>query len=662
MHRTTIRLTALLACALTPLAAAQSTYVQLVLDASGSMYTKLPDGTSRITTARSVLSDFINRLPDTPDLNVGLRVYGANSTAAAEGACQDSKLVLPMKGVARRELLDTVARTDPRGATPIAYSLEQAALDFPQDDSRKLIVLVTDGQESCRGNVKATLDAFKRRGITVDLRIVGIDLDDNAQRSFAGVGTLENARSGAELASALGRAVEQVAAPAVAALPVTVTLTSGGQPARGGANVTFVPALGEQGTAFTLEQGEYRATLKPGSYTARVESAESGVQSFAGLSVATGAENRFTFEVGAVTPVKLDVTPQPATAGGQVTVQFSNAPAGTRNWVALAAPNSPDSAYQAYSNVSGATGSATLSVPEDASPLEARYLLVNPDGSTRVVGRSAPFTPRLVTASVSAPAEAAAGGTVQVTWTGPNNAKDYVTVVAKGAPEGSYLDYRYTRDGNPLTIKLPTAGGDYELRYASDLSGRTLATAPIHLTMSSYALDAPDEATAGTDLKVRWTGPNNARDYITVVKKGAPVGTYLSYFYTANGNPATLHLPLEPGEYELRYSTEAASPNPTLASRPLRLTAGQYSVKGPREAKAGSSIQVQWSGPNGRGDYITIVKKGAPVGTYLTYFYTANGNPGTLRLPTEPGEYELRYSTEAASPNPTLASEPITLK
>jgi Ca-activated chloride channel homolog len=71
---------------------------------------------------------------------------------------------------------------------------------------------------------------------------------------------------------------------------------------------------------------------------------------------------------------------------------------------------------------------------------------------------------------------------------------------------------------------------------------------------------------------------------------------------------------------------------------------------------------VKWTGPNGQGDYVTIVKKGASVGTYTEYFYTRDGNPGTLTMPSEPGEYELRYSTETVSPNPTLFSLPITLK
>ena len=185
---------------------------------------------------------------------------------------------------------------------------------------------------------------------------------------------------------------------------------------------------------------------------------------------------------------------------------------------------------------------------------------------------------------------------------------------------------------------------------------------PISLSASKYSLDAPASAVAGSKLSVKWTGPNNKGDYVTIVKKGDPIGTYTQYFYTRDGNPGALQTPLVPGDYELRYSTEGVSPNPTLSSRPLKLTGASYKLEAPSSGQRGGKVQVKWTGPNNPGDYITIVKKGAPVGTYNAYIYTRDGNPGSLPLPDEPGQYELRYSSEQASPNPTLFSLPFTVK
>jgi Ca-activated chloride channel homolog len=539
--------------------------------------------------------------------------------------------------------------------------LEQAALDFPTDASKKLVVLVTDGIESCDGNPKKAFEAFKARGITVDLRIIGIDLDEAARKSFEGLGTFENTKTSAELAAAIGRATAGVAKPATAKLPVTVTLTSAGKPVTASAKVRFVNSA-KQSTPFGANAGTYKADLAPGVYSAEVESAEGGLQTFSGLTVAVGAANAFSFEIGTIAPVKLDFKPNPPIAGGKLTATFSGAPNKSQyDWVAISVKSQPDGQYYDSVYVKGVSGSVELNVPDTDAQLELRYHAASPTGSSRVVGRSTPFSPKRTVASLDAPSQVTAGSVVKVKWTGPNNQYDYVTIVKKGTAEGTFAYYQYTSQGNPVTLKVPIDGGEYEFRYSNDTSKKTLASRPVKVVASSYSLDAPASVVAGSKVTVKWTGPNNEGDYITIVKKGAAVGSFTQYQYTSQGNPVTFVTPGEAGEYELRYSSEAKSPNPTLATRPITLTKATYGLSASATVKAGAEFQVKWTGPNNEGDYITIVKKGSPVGTYTAYVYTRNANPVTFTAPAEKGQYELRYSTEASSPNPTLFSLPITV-
>jgi len=475
------------------------------------------------------------------------------------------------------------------------------------------------------------------------------------------VGTFVNARSVPELASALGQAVTPVAAPRDTRVPVRVELRSGGQPVRSGPTVSFRGVVGGETVPFAPDGGVYGASLLPGAYVATVRTAQ-GEQTFGGLTVQGSGENRFAFDLTPVGAVTLRVTPAQPVAGGRVHVEFSGAPAGPDNWVTVTRVSDPEDAYLDYARVSGASGALDLNVPDEEQPFEARYHLVNPDGSSRLVGRSAPFTPRRAAATVKAPAQAVAGSAVQVSWTGPNNPDDYVTVVPADAPDSRYDAYFYTASANPGTLRTPLTPGAYEVRYNNADSTRVLARAPLTLTAATYGVKGPESAVGGSRIQVGWTGPNNPGDYVTVVAKGAPVGTYTSYFYTRDGNPGSLNVPLNPGEYELRYSSEASSPNPTLASAPLKVSGATYGLQAPASGPAKGKVQVRWTGPNNQGDYVTIVKRGAPVGDYLFYFYTRDGNPGTLQLPDAPGEYELRYSTEAASPNPTLFSVPFTVK
>jgi len=264
----------LVAAALTAAAAAlaQPTHVLLVLDASGSMYLKLDDGQYRITAAKDALASFVSQLPDTADLDVGLRVYGSRLVAVEEGACQDSELLLSVPGFDRDALLRAIRGTQAKGATPIAHSLELAAEDLRGLPGRKLIVLVTDGAESCRGELREVVERLTAAGLDIDLRIIGFALSDLAIRSFDGLGSFENATSASQLAAALGRAVEL--APVAAAYRVTVALTRAGAPAVDGATVRFVDAVG--GTAFDFTAGAdgvFATEMAAGSYRAEVADA-----------------------------------------------------------------------------------------------------------------------------------------------------------------------------------------------------------------------------------------------------------------------------------------------------------------------------------------------------------------------------------------------------
>ncbi len=639
-------------------AQAGSTHVLLVLDASGSMFNRLADGQYRITAAKDAVAGFVSRLPAAPDLHVGLRVYGARVAARDEGACEDSELVVPVDGFDREGLLGAVRGTQAKGATPIAYSLELALDDLRGADGRAIVVLVTDGIESCGGDVRAAVEDLTSAGFEVDLRIIGFDLDDLAIRSFEGLGTFENARSVEELAAALGRAVDVV--PVAAELPVTVTLTRRGEPVSDGATVDFVDPVSGDATRFTAgADGEFVAALPPGSYRAELADAFAATPLVvSGLTVAPEADNAFAFELEPETEVTIEVQPTDPVAGSTVTARFDGAPAGERSgWLAVAPVDAGDEVYVDWSYTSSTTGSVELRVPDEPGTLEVRYHLVLPEGGSRVIGRSPAFVSRAATASLQAPGEVGAGSQFPVDWTGPDNDRDYLTIVEAGARDGAYTSYQYTRDGSPATLTAPIEPGAYEVRYVTGRSDATLASAPITVTAISASLGAPASVGAGSQFAVDWTGPDNDRDYLTIVPDGAREGSYDSYQYTRDGSPVTLTAPDEPGAYEVRYVTGQG--DRTLASVPITVIAVDATVTAPPEVPAGSEFSVAWTGPDNDRDYLTIVEAGAREGAYTSYQYTRDGSPATLTAPIEPGDYEVRYVT--GREENTLVSVPVTV-
>ncbi|SFK65997.1 vWA domain-containing protein [Shimia haliotis] len=63
----------------------------------------------------------------------------------------------------------------------------------------------------------------------------------------------------------------------------------------------------------------------------------------------------------------------------------------------------------------------------------------------------------------------------------------------------------------------------------------------------------------------------------------------------------------------------------------------------PATAEAGATVEVTWTGPDEMNDYLDTALSSAGSDSYQTYEYTAKGNPVPLRMPTEPGDYLIRY-------------------
>jgi Mg-chelatase subunit ChlD len=152
--------------------------LEIILDASGSM--KLPLGKkTRWTTALDVLSDVVAKLPD--DFNVGLRVYGHREASTSRKACTDSQLVLPLAKLNRAAVLAAANRLKPRGETPLVYSVLQTASDLKTARAGTVIV-ITDGEESCKGDPQAAVKQLQASGVDVTLNIVGFTLTDKKVR------------------------------------------------------------------------------------------------------------------------------------------------------------------------------------------------------------------------------------------------------------------------------------------------------------------------------------------------------------------------------------------------------------------------------------------------------------------------------------------------
>jgi hypothetical protein len=152
--------------------------VELILDASFSMWGKI-GSTNKISVARQVLEQVIRKLPD--NVHVGLRVFGHRYGQEDRRTNTDTELMLPIGPMDKGRLVGTINQINPKGKTPLVYSILQAQSDF-QKPRKGTLVVVTDGQETCGGDINSIAPALKRSGLDLRVNIVGFGIEELGAR------------------------------------------------------------------------------------------------------------------------------------------------------------------------------------------------------------------------------------------------------------------------------------------------------------------------------------------------------------------------------------------------------------------------------------------------------------------------------------------------
>lgn len=348
--------------------------------------------------------------------------------------------------------------------------------------------------------------------------------------------------------------------------------------------------------------------------------------------------------------VSLDA-PVEVQAGGDVAVTVTGE-INAREFITIVAANTPEGEYGHYKYAR--SNRVVLPAPLDPGPFEIRYLEADRPFATLA---RAPLQVMPVSATVSAPETIAAGARIPVTWTGPDNRQDFISLVPEGAEIRKWLTYQYTKKGNPVSLTAPDEPGRYEIRYQTGQEYRVLASTMITVAGNEASLQAPATVTAGQTFSVTWAGPGNPSDFVAVTPAGADVRSYHHYRYTRTGNTLKLHAPDEPGDYEVRYHT--GQTYQVLAMQPIRVEAARATLSAPAEVVAGTVFRVDWSGPDNPGDYVGVSDATGTRSLASKWAFTRHGSPAAVTSPFAAGEYVLEYRTGQSGK--TLASVPLTV-
>jgi hypothetical protein len=183
--------------------------LEIILDVSGSMKTMLlpKEKKTRWDVAVETLDQVLASLPN--DFQVGLRAYGHRESSRSPKTCTDTELLVPIRKLDRRAIMGRASRLQPKGETPLVYSALQAPGDL-KNVGGGTVILITDGEESCKGDPVKAAAELKASGLDIRLNIVGFALKKNAkvQKDLSGFaeatgGLFYSAEDGVALADAL---------------------------------------------------------------------------------------------------------------------------------------------------------------------------------------------------------------------------------------------------------------------------------------------------------------------------------------------------------------------------------------------------------------------------------------------------------------------------
>ncbi len=210
------------------------TRILFIFDCSQSMFARWQSDT-KINIAQKLISNMLDSLSDVENLELALRVYGHQKNFPPQD-CDDSKLEVPFSKNNYKRIKQKLKSLVPRGTTPIAYSLEKSANDFPlcKNNCRNIIILITDGLEECNGDPCAVSQMLQKKGIALKPFVIGIG--KNFKESFDCVGTYFDATSEIEFNKALNVVISQALNSTTAQVNL---LDEQGRPTETNVNMTF---------------------------------------------------------------------------------------------------------------------------------------------------------------------------------------------------------------------------------------------------------------------------------------------------------------------------------------------------------------------------------------------------------------------------------------
>lgn len=173
------------------------------------------------------------------------------------------------------------------------------------------------------------------------------------------------------------------------------------------------------------------------------------------------------------------------------------------------------------------------------------------------------------------------------------------------------------------------------------------------LALAQATLTGPATAPIGSEVSVTIGGKPNEREFVTIVPKASPEGTYDSYEYTRQPGALKLRAPATPGEYEIRL-LGGNSPYPTLVKRPLKVESVTATFR--HWADLGSGTYFDAKDAAGLGNALSQAMRPGFEIVNAQGSVVAEGLAGGDPVRVMPGDYAVRLKGQKGR------TQPVTVK
>ena len=256
---------------------------------------------------------------------------------------------------------------------------------------------------------------------------------------------------------------------------------------------------------------------------------------------------------------------------------------------------------------------------------------------------------------ISVPDQVIAGSLIPINWRSTELLR--VRIAPLNVPydvfinDSSFFDIRPDSRGvGSGELFAPWALGEYEVRM---IDGTDIVASQVFEVVSP-SLTIVDTTISGDLVEIAWAGMARNGSRVRIAPVGEPFDVFIndSSFFDPRpdsrlSGSGELFVPWIPGTYEARIIADSN----IIASTQFQVV--PPSISGPTSGPPSAPIEFAWAGPRRNGIRVRIAPVGAPFDVFVasSSFFDIRPNStrrgiGNLRLPAEPGTYEVRMIVE----------------